>query len=210
MSWQTDAASKFKIHGLPPRRAAFVLAYLSDPKRNVLQASLKAGYTNAQYKLLKDPDVAEAIRIHLSRMSEQFEISVDSIVRELAKLGFANMGDFLARDENGKPLPRLDLSNLKPEQLAALESIQYEEDVVVSDGEDGVEEIAIKTRKVKFKLHDKKGALVDLLRQLGGQFEKDKANDGAPVKVVVEGGLPTGSAPPADIVAAAAARKAKK
>ncbi|MDE2103723.1 MAG: terminase small subunit [Patescibacteria group bacterium] len=196
---------------MSPRRAAFVLAYLEDPKRNVAEASRKAGYASPQHQLLKDPAVAEAIRRQLDRMTERYEVTVDGIVQELAKIGFANIGNYLAKDAEGNVTPSLDISNCTPDQLAALESIQYEE-VVIAKTVGGEEQapVTAKQRKVKFKLHDKKGALVDLLRQFGGQFNKEQANTGEPQKVVIEGGLPTGSIPPPDIAAAAAARKAKK
>jgi hypothetical protein len=129
-------------------------------------------------------------------MAERYEISVDKITQELAKIGFSNIGNYLLKDAQGRMTHAVDLAQCSAEQLAAVESIQYEEEVVVGgsgepDPDTGDEAMRIVTRKVKFKLYDKKGALVDLLKQMGGQFDAKKADDPDAGKVVrIEGGLP--------------------
>lgn len=85
------------------------------------------------------------------------------IISELAKIGFANMGHYI-RVVDGDPV--VDLSNCTPEQLAAVG------EVTVEDFLDGRGDNAREVRKVKFKLLDKKGALVDLGRHLGMFVDK--------------------------------------
>lgn len=123
-------------------------------------------------------------------MTERYEVKVDNIVQELAKIGFSNIGNYLRKDDEGKVTTAVDLAQCTTDQLAAVESIQYEEDVIV--GKDGDDDVT--RRKVKFKLHDKKGALVDLLKQLGGQYDapkgKDDGDDPNTLRIIVEGGLP--------------------
>lgn len=138
-------------------------------------------------------------------MTERFEITTDKIMQELAKLGFSNIGNYLAKDADGRTTPAIDLTQCTPDQLAALEAVQYEEEArLVGVGQDDSNSdehpLKVVTRKVKIKLHDKKGALVDMLKQLGGQYEapdKDKGDDGKLIRV--EGGLPLPPAYKADV-----------
>ena len=84
------------------------------------------------------------------------EIEADDVIRELAKIGFANMLDYITIGEDGDPY--VDLSNLTHEQAAAIG------EVTVEDFMDGRGEDARAVRKIKFKLADKRAALVDLGR----------------------------------------------
>jgi len=75
--------------------------------------------------------------------------------------------------------PYLDFSKLTRDQAAALA------EVTVEDFKDGRGEDARNVRKVRFKLADKKGALVDLGRHFGLFREKVELSgrDGGPVEV---------------------------
>ncbi len=81
------------------------------------------------------------------------------MIRELAKIGFANMLDYITIGKDGDPY--VDLSKLTREQAAAIG------EVTVEDFTDGRGEDARDVRRVKFKLADKRGALVDLGRYFG-------------------------------------------
>lgn len=124
-------------------------------------------------------------------MAEKFEINIESVTQELAKIGFSNMAHYVRPNPDGSVT--VDLASATPEQLAAVESIQYEEDVrVETDGatDDPEATAVVKTRKVKFKLHDKKGALQDLLKHLGGLYQSPNKDNGDPNHITVTGGLP--------------------
>jgi phage terminase small subunit len=95
----------------------------------------------------------------LERAIERSAISKESVLEELAKIGFANMSDYMRVGPNGDPI--LDFSALTRDQAAALV------EVTVEDFKDGRGEGARVVRRVKFKLADKRGALVDLGRHLG-------------------------------------------
>jgi phage terminase small subunit len=88
-------------------------------------------------------------------------------VNELAKMGFANMQDYMGATDNGDPF--LDFSKLTRAQAAALAEVAVEEFV------DGRCENARAVKRVKFKLHDKRAALVDLGRHLGMFQEGNRA-----------------------------------
>lgn len=91
--------------------------------------------------------------------AEKVGVTIASITAELAKIGFANMQDYMKATEAGDPY--LDFGDLTREQAAALA------EVTVEDFTEGRGEDSRNVRRVKFKLHDKKGALVDLGRHLG-------------------------------------------
>lgn len=90
-------------------------------------------------------------------------VTVERIVEELAKLGFSNMLDFIKIDEDGQPC--LEFTDLDREKAAAIHEITTD---VITNPRDGSV-----TRRTKFKLYDKKTALVDLGRHLG-MFKETK------------------------------------
>jgi len=147
---------------LTPKQARFVEEYLVD--LNATQAASRAGYSprtaNEQgARLLAKASVSAAIQAAQAKRSERTEITADRVLTELAKLGFANMADYLKVGPSGDPI--LDFSALTRDQAAALV------EVTVEDFVDGRGEDAREVKRVKFKLADKRAALVDLGRHLG-------------------------------------------
>ncbi|WP_368649647.1 terminase small subunit [Brucella intermedia] len=152
---------------LTPKQERFVAEYLID--LNATQAAIRAGYSEktAQQqgsRLLLNVVVQEAIAKGREKTAEKLEITKERIVEELAKIGFSNMLDYMRAGTDGDPY--LDFSNLTREQAAALA------EVTVEDFKDGRGEDARDVRRIKFKLHDKKGALVDMAKMLGFMIEK--------------------------------------
>ncbi len=164
---------------LTAKQERFVAEYLVD--LNATQAAIRAGYsektaTEQGSRLLTNVKVQEAIAKGQNKTAEKLEITKDRIVEELAKIGFSNMLDYMRAGNDGDPY--LDFSNLTREQAAALA------EVTVEDFKDGRGEDARDVRRIKFKLHDKKGALVDLAKMLGFMVEKHEHSgpDGAPIQ----------------------------
>ena len=100
----------------------------------------------------------------LSEGAEKAGVTIQRIVDELAKVGFANMLDYMRAGPDGDPY--LDFSALTRDQAAALA------EVTVEDFKDGRGELARDVRRVKFKLADKLSALEKLGKHLG--MFKDK------------------------------------
>lgn len=152
---------------LTPKQERFVAEYLID--LNATQAAIRAGYsektaTEQGSRLLTNVKVQEAIAKGQNKTAAKLEITKERIVEELAKIGFSNMLDYMRAGTDGDPY--LDFSSLTREQAAALA------EVTVEDFKDGRGEDARDVRRIKFKLHDKKGALVDLAKMLGFMVEK--------------------------------------
>lgn len=147
---------------LTEKQKAFVREYLVD--LNATQAAIRAGYSEktarqAGHRMLTNVDIQQAIQSALQKREQKLEITQQSVVNELAKIGFANMADYMRVGPGGDPV--LDFSKLTRDQSAALS------EVTVEDFTDGRGDDARDVRRVKFKLADKRAALVDIGRHLG-------------------------------------------
>ena len=139
---------------LTPKQARFVEEYLID--LNATQAAIRAGYSEKTAKeqgcqLLTKLNIAEAIAEAQAERSERTGITQDMVLRELALLGFANAGEYFKWGPDGVSLKSSD--ELTPDQQAAVAEVS--------------ETVTEKGGTIRMKLHDKKGALVDIGRHLG-------------------------------------------
>jgi phage terminase small subunit len=96
-------------------------------------------------------------------------LTADMVVDELRKIAFANMAGYMKSTPDGYPY--LDFSGLTGAQTAALS------EVTVDSYFDGAGDDAREVKRVKFKLHDKLGALDKLGRHLG-MFVTKHQHDG--------------------------------
>ena len=167
---------------LTAKQERFVEEYLID--LNATQAAIRAGYSERTAdvqgpRLLGNVGVAEAIEQAQEERKERTGITQDRVLEELALLGFANMQDYMRVTSDGDAY--LDLSELTREQAAAIT------EVTVEDFKDGRGEDARDVRRTKFKLADKRSALVDIGRHLG--MFKDRVEhtgkDGGPIEVTL-------------------------
>lgn len=152
---------------LNPKQARFVQEYLKD--LNAKQAATRAGYSehtaeSQGSRLLSNAKVAEAIAKGQAKLAEKAGVTVERIVAEYAKIGFANMLDYIRVTPEGDGW--VDLSSLTREQAAAIG------EMTVEDYKDGRGDDARDVRRVKFKLSDKKAALDSLAKHLGMFVEK--------------------------------------
>lgn len=163
---------------LTNKQKAFVEEYLVD--LNATQAAIRAGYSAKTAdrigpELLGKTWVSEAIQAAMAARSERTEITSDRVLQELAKIGFANMADYMKCTPDGDPY--LDFSSLTRDQAAALVEVTVE-DYLEGRGDD-----ARSVRRVKFKLADKRAALVDCGKHLGMFVERKEitGKDGKPL-----------------------------
>ena len=171
---------KTGVPALTAKQQRFVDEYLID--LNATQAAIRAGYSEkTAYSIgnenLSKPEIAKAIEDAQTARAKRTEITADRVLTELGKLGFSNMQDYMRAGADGDPY--LDFSNLTREQAAALA------EVTVEDFKDGRGEDARDVRRVKFKLTDKRAALVDIGKHLG--MFKDQVEhtgpDGRPIEL---------------------------
>lgn len=154
---------------LTAKQQRFVDEYLVD--LNATQAAARAGYSkktaNEQgSRLLANVSVSAAIRQGMNARSGRVEITQDMVLKELAKIGFSDIrkvvrwGETMVRMVDSEEDSAEDM--VPYHGLALIDATEIDDDTAgaiaeVSQGRDGL----------KVKLHDKKGALVDIGRHLG-------------------------------------------
>jgi phage terminase small subunit len=157
------------VADLTPKQARFVEEYLID--LNATDAARRAGYsakTAEQQgpRLLGNVGVAAAIQAAISARSARTQVTADRVVEELARLGFSDMREFA---EWGAAGVKLRNSDTLPDDAARCVA-EVSQTITEGGG------------SLKFKLHDKKGALELLGRHLGMFNDKlDMTTGGQPM-----------------------------
>ena len=108
-------------------------------------------------RLMARPAVAQRVAEIKAQLATRTSITAQRVLEELAKIGFANYSDFLTIDADGRT--NVDVSKLSKDQMAAIAEMQID---TSPDGK----------QRVKVKLHDKRGALLDIGKHLGMFREK--------------------------------------
>lgn len=151
---------------LKPLEALFVDEYVAsmDPRGSAIRAfanspQKKASPDARALDMMKRPLIQAAIRERMAAAMQRLELTADKVLAEVAKVAFANMGDYVRITGDGEPY--VDLSGVNADQMAAITEVKSE-DFVEGRGED-----ARDIRKVSIKLHDKMGALDKLMRYFG-------------------------------------------
>jgi phage terminase small subunit len=165
---------------LNAKQQKFVNEYLVD--LNATQAAIRAGYSKKTAgkigsENLSKPEIARALEKAHEKAAERAGITTDRVLAELAKLGFSNMTDYVQIGRDGQPFT--DFSQLTRSQAAAIS------EVTVEEFKDGKGETARDVRRVKFKLADKRSALVDIGKHLGMFKETVEltGKDGGPINI---------------------------
>lgn len=169
------------------KHEAVLQAFLSDPKRigwraykTVYRKSSQHAAETAWSRLLKIPEFAarlEALKIKVATdVAETLKISAQHVFDELVKIGFSNVQDFF--DEADR---FVGVNGLTRQQAAAVSSLEIEtyEEPGAGDADQRQEPQAHggalsrakakprQVKRIKFKLHDKRAALVDLGKHFG-------------------------------------------
>lgn len=166
--------------GLTPLQHQFVKEYLVD--LNAAKAAIRAGYSSKTASrigpnLLGKPNVAAAIKVEIDKRSKRTEITADMVLKELAKIGFCNIDDFVKINETGTPL--IDFKKADRDKMAALSEVTQDTYF------EGRGEEAQEVKKTKIKLHDKVKSL-QLIGNHLGMFRENAGGDDAPAPIKVE------------------------
>lgn len=159
------ASSKKDSEKLSDKQERFCREYIID--LNATQAAIRAGYSpktaNAQAaQMLSIAKVEKFIKNLQAKIGEELEISAERVIKEFAKIGFADLEEFY--DENGQLKP---VKSLKKTQSAAIKGIKVRETTVHTKKGGKITKV-----DTEFILHDKLSALESLGRHLG-IYEKD-------------------------------------
>jgi len=168
-----------------PKQERFIVEYVANA--NATRAAIAAGYSERSAHatgsdLLKLPEVMAEIERRKkaieTRVLGKYEVTRERIVAELAKLGFSNMADFTAFDDEGNPV--LDFTDVDRDKLAAVKEITSE---VYTEGRG---EDAQRVKRTKFSLYDKRAALMDLAKLEGHVVDRQQLTgaNGGPIQTV--------------------------
>lgn len=167
-----------KKRGLTPKQIRFVDEYLID--LNATQAAIRAGYSaktadRIGAELLGKTWVSELVAKRMKDRSERTEVTQDMVLRELAKIGFADIRKVVrwgrtelrvaGAEEEGATAVHHGLALIGSDEIDDAIAAAISE---VSEGREGL----------KVKLHDKRAALNDMGRHLG--MFKDKVEHSGP------------------------------
>jgi phage terminase small subunit len=144
----------------------FVAEYQKD--LNAKQAAIRAGYSprtaeQQGWKLLNKPHVMAALKNAMNQRAIRTQVTSDMVVTELSKIAFSDMKDYVAWGPLGVTFVNSD--DITESMSAAVCEV--------------TENVTEHGRAVKFKLHDKKGALDSLAKHLGMFNESDPRLDQA-------------------------------
>lgn len=143
---------------MTPKQQIFCDEYLID--LNATQAAIRAGYSEkTSYSIgvenLNKPEIQNYISEKQLERSKRTEITADRVLEEFAKIGFANVQDFV---NGGNSV--LELKGLPSEKAAAVSAVK----TTINEMSGSI------TTELKF--HSKVAALEMIGRHLG-MFEKD-------------------------------------
>lgn len=149
------------------KQKKFVNEYLIDG--NATQAAMRAGYSKKTAGIigdenLKKPNIAAAIEKRQSKLAEKLEITQERVLAEYAKIAFSDMRKFSKWGADGVEL--IDSDSLSDNDAACVAEVSQ---TITKDG-----------GSIRFKLHDKKGALDSICKMLGynAPDKKDTREDG--------------------------------
>ncbi|CUK22968.1 terminase small subunit [Achromobacter xylosoxidans] len=154
---------------LTDKQRRFVDEYLVD--LNATQAAIRAGYSQKTAgqigeQNLKKLEIAAAVQEAQAARAKRTEITQDMVLRELAKIGFSDIRKIVRW---GKTELRVaDAGDDEEEVTEAYHGLALvSADDIDDDTAAAISEISEGREGLKVKLHDKKGALVDIGRHLG-------------------------------------------
>ncbi|MBU1082491.1 MAG: terminase small subunit [Spirochaetes bacterium] len=153
---------------LTAKQEMFCNEYLID--LNATQAAIRAKYSKktaqqASSRLLLNVVIQERISELQKRLRVKTGITAERVIAEFAKIAFANIQDYISKDNE-----IVDLSEIDKDKAAAVDSIQ------VDIRHDGGQSKGY-TEKIRLKLHSKESALENLGKHLG-IYEKDNSQQG--------------------------------
>lgn len=166
---------------LNERQARFVEEYLID--LNATQAAIRAGYSEKTAhsqgpRLLENVEVSAAVEKAIKARSDRTEITQDMVLKEYAKIGFADIRKAVSWGSAPEPTDSPEQDRVYPVELMPSEDMDDDTAAAVS-------EVSLTQAGVKIKMYDKKGALDSIGKHLGMFTEKVEVTgkDGGSIKM---------------------------
>lgn len=154
---------------LTVKQQRFVDEYLID--LNATQAAIRVGYSKKTAdqqasRLLTNVKVREYLAQRQEERAQRTEITQDMVLKELAKIGFSDIRKVVRWGET--QVRMVDGEDDAPEDMIPYHGLALIDSTEIDDNTAGaIAEVSQSRDGLKVKLHDKKGALVDIGRHLG-------------------------------------------
>jgi phage terminase small subunit len=127
--------------------------------KNITKAAIAAGCKERSahavgWKWFNTTEIRAEIDRRMAALFDRYAVTSDRIIRELAKIGFGNIDDFIAVQDDGSLA--VDFGTATREQMASLKSVEIDERPIAG--------AAAGVRRIKISLSDKRQALMDLAK----------------------------------------------
>lgn len=168
------------------KHEAIVRAYIGDPERIGARAysavfpkaspgAARTAWSRLLRKAAFSARIAQVEAEIAAGAIDSAVMSQHEVLAELSKLGRANMQDFIVvGDDTAQVIASL--QDLARDNAAAIQELTVETYI------EGTGDDAREVKRVKLKLHDKRGALAELRRHFEPQRHEHSGKDGKPIE----------------------------
>jgi phage terminase small subunit len=129
-------------------------------------------------RLKSNESIQKRVSEILGQAAKKVGVTAERVIEELSKIGFSNMLDYVRVNSDGDPV--INLTEMTRETAAAVQEIT----INTRTERGGEEKPDAEVKSVRFKLGDKRAALVDIGKHLG--MFKDRVEhsgpDGGPIE----------------------------
>lgn len=167
---------------LSAKQQLFILEYLVD--KNATQAAIRAGYSKRTAgaigtEHLHKPHIRAAIDVEIEKQKARISFTADQVLEELARIGFADMKDFVEIDEGGA-IRAYPLDTLAEGKSRIINKVKEKRTIKSTPEGDQVLDSTY-----EFWLCDKVKSLELLARHLGLLHDKTEVDLKQPVNVII-------------------------
>jgi phage terminase small subunit len=160
-----------------PMQRLFIEAYLVS--RSLTKAAIAAGCKERSahavgWQWFKKAEIRAEIDRRMAALFDRYAVTSDRIIRELALIAFANIGDFIAVQAGGSAI--VDFATATREQMASLKSVEIDDRTIAGT--------AAGVRRIKISMSDKRQALMDLAK-IARMLPADRLEHSGSVEYVV-------------------------
>ena len=168
---------------LSAKQQLFILEYLVD--KNATQAAIRAGYSKRTAgaigtEHLQKPHIRAAIDVEIEKQKARITFTADQVLEEMARVGFADMKDFLEIDEGGA-IRAFPLDSLAEGKSRIIKKVKEKRTIKSTPEGDQILESTY-----EFELCDKVKSLELLARNLGILNDKQQIDIKQPLQVTLK------------------------
>jgi phage terminase small subunit len=173
---------------LTRRQELFVREYMVD--LDAKRAAIAVGYSERSADAIgreniRKPHIRAVIDVEIAERAKRLDISAQAVIQELARIGFADMADYIEIDESGM-IRALPLDTLAEGKSRIIKKVKEKRTIRTTKGDkDNPDGDQILDDTYEFELHDKVKSLELLAKHLGLLQDKTEVNVNVPITVEI-------------------------